>query len=60
VDNIESLILGEEDEKPVWAEDQNSMCNRAINGKHTLKLDVSKKWIVMVDQIVDQTKTSME
>jgi hypothetical protein len=60
VDNIESLILGEEDEKPVWAEDQKSMCNRAIKEKHKLKLDVSKKWIVMIGQVVDQTKTSIE
>jgi hypothetical protein len=59
VDNIESLILGEEDEKPVWAENQKSMCHRVINGKHTLKLDVSKKWIVMVE-VVDQTKIPME
>jgi hypothetical protein len=49
VDNIESLILGEEEEKPVWAEDQKSMCHKVMNGKHTLKLDVSKKWIVVVD-----------
>jgi hypothetical protein len=60
VDNFESLILGEEDVKPVWPENPKSMCNRAINEKHALKLDISKPWIVMIDQVVDQTKTSME
>jgi hypothetical protein len=36
-DNNESLILGGEEESPVWAEDQKSMCHKAINEKQAVK-----------------------
>jgi hypothetical protein len=55
-DNNESLILGGEDDWPHWAKEQKSMCHEMINAKHLLKLDLSKKWNVIVDQVVAQQK----
>jgi hypothetical protein len=55
-DNNESLILGGEDDWQHWAKEQKSMCQEMINAKHLLELDLSKKWNVIVDQVVAQQK----
>jgi hypothetical protein len=55
-DNNESLILGGEDDWPHWAKDQKIMCHKMINEKHDIKLDLSKKWNVVVDLVVAQQK----